>query len=267
MRLRRCVFLVFFVSGAALIAAANSPWQTKDFKDWTKEDALLLLTDSPWAKRLPMPASGRPGVVVIEPGSSVSSPPAASLGNPSNTTTGANMSLPSIGGSNGPADPNGTHNLPTTPTQSGISANAGAPSPPTTVTIIWASAAPIRLAVLKLHSGANAPTETEIARASSVRQHYVLAVVGLPPPEDGSDPKALAAHAYLSAKGKPPLVASDSDYKKIGNSDVYFFRFDRSSFPLSAQDRDVEFKATFGKIEIKKKFELSEMQYKGQFAL
>jgi hypothetical protein len=262
----RGALLVSFASGIVLLAAANGPWQTKDFKDWTKDDALLLLTDSPWAKRLPMPASGRPGVLVIEPGSNVTSPPAASLGNPSNTTTGANMSMPSIGGSNGPADPNGTHNLPTTPAQSAVAAGTGAPDPPSIVTVIWASAAPVRLAVLKLHSG-NSPTEAEIARALSARQHYVLAVVGLPPPEAGSNPKALAASAYLSAKGKAPLVAIDSDYKKIGNSDVYFFRFERSSFPLFPQDRDVEFKAAFGKIEIKKKFELSGMQYKGQLAL
>lgn len=267
MRPQRCAFLISFASGIALLAAANGPWQSKDFKDWTKDDALLLLTDSPWAKRLPMPASGRPGVMVIEPGSNVTSPPAASLGNPANTTTGANMSIPSIGGSNGPAEQNGTHNSPATPTQSGIAANTGAPSPPSVVTVVWASAAPIRLAVLKLHSGDNSPTEAEIAHASSQRPHYVIAVVGLPPPEAGSDPKALAAGAHLSAKGKPPLVATDSDYKKIGDSDVYFFRFDRSSFPLAAEDRDVEFKAALGKIEIKKKFELSGMQYKGQLAL
>jgi hypothetical protein len=267
MRLQNCGVFVSLACAMALLAASNDAWQSKDFKTWTADEAQALMVDSPWAKRIPLPASGRPSVTVIEPGSNVTSPPAASLGNPSNTTTGANMSMPSIGGSNGPADTNGSHNLSPTPTPSGIAPNLGAPSPPSTVTIIWASATPIRLAVLKLRSGSNPPTDVEISHASHERPNYVIAVIGLPPPEGGSDPKALAGRAFLETKGKPPLQAADSDYRRIGNSDVYFFRFQRTSLPLSAANHEVEFKMSMGTIELKKKFELAEMQYKGQLAL
>jgi hypothetical protein len=225
------------------------------------------MTDSPWAKQMPIPASARPGVMVIEPGSSVTSAPAASLGNPSNTTTGANMSNPYIGGSNGPADSNGSHNVSTTPTPSAISANTGAPAPPSLLTVIWASATPVRLAVLKLRSGANKLTEDQIAHASAERPNYVIAVVGLPAPEGDSDPKALAQNAYLCLKGRAPVQAIESDYRRIGNSDVYFFRFTKATLPISAADREVEFKMAMGKIEVKKKFEPGEMQYKGRLAL
>ncbi len=99
------------------------------------------------------------------------------------------------------------------------------PNPQPPLTIIWASAAPVRLAVLKLHSEANAPTDAEVENAMKERPNYVIAVVGLPAPEGGSDPKALASSAFLALKGKPPAAATDSSYRKVGNSDVYFFRF------------------------------------------
>jgi len=266
MRHSEAGLLLLFACGLVCLAA-NAPWQNKDFNDWTDKDAQAVMTDSPWAKQMAMPASARPGVMIIEPGASVTSAPAASLGNPSNTTTGANMSNPSIGGSNGPADPNGSHNVSTTPTPSAISANTGAPAPPSLLTVIWASAAPVRLAVLKLHSGANKPTEAQIAHASAERPHYVIAVVGLPAPEGDSDPKALAQSAYLNLKGRAPVQAIDSDYRRIGNADVYFFRFAKGSLPISVAAREIEFKMALGKIEVKKKFDLGEMQYKGRLAL
>jgi hypothetical protein len=267
MRRSEVGLLFLFACGAACWAASYAPWQNKDFKDWTDKDAQAVMTESPWAKQMPMPASARPNVMVIEPGSSVSSPPSASLGNASNTTTGATMSNPSIGGSNGPADANASHNLPTTPSPSAVAANSGAPAPPSLLTVIWASATPVRLAVLKLRSGTNKPTDEQMAHASAERANYVIAVVGLPAPEGGSDPKALAQNAYLCPKGKAPVQAIDSDYRRIGNSDVYFFRFTRASLPISLADREIEFKMALDKIEVKKKFELEEMQYKGQLAL
>jgi len=63
------------------------------------------------------------------------------------------------------------------------------------------------------------------------------------------------------------VQAIDSDYRRIGNADVYFFRFAKESLPISVADRQVEFKMALGKIEVKKKFELGEMQYKGRLAL
>jgi hypothetical protein len=261
--------LSLFAVAAGAWAAADTAWQSKNFGDWTDKDAQAIMTDSPWAKQIPMPASARPSVTVMEPGG-VASPPSASLGNPSNGTTGANMSNPAIGGSNGPADANGLHNqpgAPTAPTPSGVSRNTGAPAPASVVTIIWASATPVRLAVLKLRSGANKPTEEQIAHASTERSNYVIAVVGLPAPEGGSDPKALAQTAYLHSKGKEPVRAIDSDYRRIGNSDVYFFRFARASLPITTADREIEFKMEMGQIEVKRKFDLGEMRYKGELAL
>lgn len=259
--------LIFSLAGVLLFGAAAWPWQNKEFKQWTEKDAQAIMTDSPWAKQMPMPAYGRPGVVVLEPGQNGGAPPTASMGNPSNTTAGTNMTVAGNPGSAGPANPDGIHNPQPTQSQSGVAETAPAPISQPPLTIIWASATPVRLAVLKLRSGANPPTDTEIENAKKERQNYVIAVVGLPAPEGGSDPKALAGSAFLTIRGKAPVVAVDSAYRKVGNSDVYFFRFARTSLPIATSDHQVEFKMTQGKIEIRKRFDLKEMQYQGELAL
>jgi hypothetical protein len=241
------------------------PWATKDFGQWTEKDARAVVTHSPWANEMPMPISNRSGVMTIEPGSNVSSPPSASLGNPANTTTGGDVGV--AGAENpAPTDSGGTR-LSTTPTPSGAMAPAGAPSPQPTLTLIWATATPVRLAILKLRSKGAPVPETEVANAKKEREHYVIAIVGLPAPQAGSDPKTLASGAVLSVKGKSALQASDSEYRRIGESDVYFYRFVRASLPIVVSDGQVEFKLKFGRMEIKKKFDLNEMQYQGQLAL
>ena len=267
MKFRGIGIALLIAATGLVLAEHNGAWNNREFKDWTDQDAESIMTDSPWAKQIPMPANGRPGMVVIEPGANNAPPPAASLGNPSNTTTGTNMTVAANAGSAGPADPSGIHNQPATPSPSMVAGNTGAPGPQSRLTIIWASAVPVRLAVLKLRSGKNPPEEAQIANAERQRPNYVIAVAGLPAPEGGSDPKALANTAFLTVRGKPSLVANDSSYRRIGNSDVYFFHFSRASLPIAAGDQQVEFKMTMGNMEVKKKFELKDMQYQGQLAL
>ena len=253
---------------AAFLLSAEAPWQDKDFRHWTDKDAEALMTDSPWAKQIPYPASARPAMTVIEPGANGAAPPTASLGNPSSTTTGTNMTVAANPGSAGPADPSATHNTPNPPTPSGVPPSAGAPSVHPPVSIIWASATPVRLAVLRIRHGEATLTEGEIENAEKPREHYVVAVSGLPAPQEADVvPSDLAKNASLRIKGHPAETARDSNYRRIGNSDVYFFRFLRSQLPLSVSDGEVEFRMRMGQLEIKKRFNLKTMQFSGELAL
>jgi hypothetical protein len=250
-----------------LIAGPAAPVWQKAFNEWTAKDAQQIMKDSPWAKQMPMPAAARPGIAVIEPGANGAAPPSAALGNPSNTTAGTNMTVAGNPGSAGPADPNGLHNLPNAQTPSGVTPNEPAPEPGTPISIIWASATPVRLAVLKLQSGVNAPTSGEIDRVSKPRDNYVIAVVGLAAPDTDTDLAALAAKASLAVRGKPGANAANCTYRKVGNANVYFFRFPRTNLTISGDDRQVYFKAMFGQAEIRHRFDLKSMQYQGQLAL
>ncbi len=259
--------VAFFAGGAMLLAAVTGVWQDKDFKDWTDQDARSIMRDSPWAKRIPMPAGGRPAMMVLEPGSNGAAPPSAAMGNPSSTTTGTNMTSAAYPGSSSPSDTTGAHPRQTAQTPSGMAASAGAPTQEPPITIIWASAAPIRLAVLKLRSAGNPITDEQIGHATRVRENYVIAVAGLPAPDGDFDPKALAKNAFLIVKGKSKLAAATSDYRKIGNSDVYFFHFSRSALPIAVTDQEVQFRMKMGSVQVNRKFELQDMQYRGQLAL
>jgi hypothetical protein len=55
--------------------------------------------------------------------------------------------------------------------------------------------------------------------------------------------------------------------RRIGNSDVYFFRFPKTALPLTPSDEEALFKLTMGKMNLNQKFRLSEMTYQGRLAL
>ncbi|HMF78666.1 MAG TPA: hypothetical protein VK604_23620 [Bryobacteraceae bacterium] len=254
------IALIAACSGMVL-AGATAAWQ-KDFGSWTEKDAQALVNHSPWAKQTVMPISGRPDMTVLESqegsGGATSS---ASLGNPANTTSPSN---PGTAESRNETSGTRTSNA---KTPSGVNPSPGAPEMQPVVTILWASAAPVRLALLKLHGGGTPPTSEQISNALKPRSTYVIAVSGFAAPENGSDPKSLASGAFLTVHGKAAVVSTDSDYRKIGNSDVYFFRFPRAGLDISPDDQQVEFRLKMGKIDIKKKFELGSMMYQGQLAL
>jgi hypothetical protein len=253
-------FAFLAACSGVILAGATAAWQ-KDFGSWTEKDARVLVSNSPWAKEMAMPIAGRPGEIVLEQPDTGGATPTASLGNPANTTANSSAgTADGRGDSNGPRASNGKF-------PSGVGPSAGAPELQPVITILWTSAAPVRLALLKLHTGATEPTSEQIANALKPRANYMIAVSGFPAPEGGSDPKSLATGAFLSIHGKPPVVATESAYRKIGNSDVYFFRFPRTSLDITPVDRQVEFRLRMGRVNIRKKFDVGSMEYQGKLAL
>ncbi len=253
-----------FLALALAVGSPTAAWQGKKFEDWTVQDAQSVMNDSPWSKKIPMPAGGRPAMTVVDQANNNGAPATASLGNPGNATTGLNATSAGNATGTGSGDGSG-RNLPTSTRPSGMAPSAGAPEQPPPVTIVWASATPVRLAILRLRSGQNTPAETDIANAHKTNEFYVIAVSGLPASD--VDAKNLWQKASLAVKGRPPEKAAESNYRKIGTSDVYFFRFRRDGFPLAASDKEVEFKVSVGSVEVKKKFALRDMQFEGNLAL
>lgn len=251
-------------ASAILLASTVTEVWNRDSATWTDKDAREIVTHSPWARELPMPLSQRGNTAYLEPGVNASSPPTAALGNPADTTTGANMST-AAAGSSGPAERNGS--LSNTHTPSLASAPVGAPATQPILRVIWASALPVRLAVLRLRFGSTPPTAAQIAAAEKERPNYVIAVVGLPAPQPNSDVKTLAADASLRLRGKSPVLATTCDYRRIGASDVYFFPFPKTSLPITTTDGEVEFKLSTGRLELKEKFHLDAMRFRGRLAL
>jgi len=257
MRVRTPVLWISAVcASTTFLLWASDSWLNKDYKDWTEKDASALLTESPWAKVIPLPSTDRPSQVVYE------GPPDA--GPRSASWTGPNTANPAVTGSN-----QGTEGespaRPSVLTPAGLAQPTGAPAIQPTVTIIWASALPVRLAELKLRTHGTPPTGAQMQAATKPRENYVIVVVGLPEPENLAQVNALAPAASLDSSSKV-LPCSRSEFRKINGRNIYIFRFPKSS-TFTVDDREVQFRVTLGRMQIKKKFELRDMQYQGKLAL
>jgi hypothetical protein len=149
-------------------------------------------------------------------------------------------------------------------TPSTRSQSTGAPAIQPIVTIIWASALPVRMAELKLRTHGQ-PTDAELQNLQRPRDHYVVVVLGLPAPDDLAQVNALASTASLDSHGKS-IPCLTSDFRNMNERNVYIFRFPKTP-TLALDDREVEFRVTLGRMLLKKKFELRDMQYQGKLAL
>ena len=114
-------------------------------------------------------------------------------------------------------------------------------------TVRWESAWPIALASGKKQ------------RSASDTEFYIISV---------SDPlfagiKLDFAAAYLNVKDKPPIRAENVEN---GAGSIRFF-FPRTNHPITPADREVTFEAQLGPVEMKAKFSLKDMTYRGKLEL
>lgn len=237
----------------ALVSAgvflAGSSWQKEDASQWTSEDVYQILNSSPWARSVKVSVA-RTAEYGREPGG---------RGNGGvwgeGMPGGGGMGRGGIGGGGMGRGRRG-------------GAYPGADQSPT-VTVQWASAMPVRLAEAKLGGG------TVDAAAMKPADEYVIAVVGLPKSGLGArnsnsdnDDEALADHlkvitvlSFGSEKLNPTKVQLNQ-----GRDGRAVFRFEKSQ-PITLQDKDAEFRITSDRMEIKKKFALKEMEYRGKLEL
>lgn len=99
-RILALICFLIFVAGA--LAAANDPWKSKSYKDWTEKDVEKILTESPWVRSANSSYNGVPSSV---DGSAQSDSPSNSGpdGSPDNggglKTGGSSAQNPPQGGS------------------------------------------------------------------------------------------------------------------------------------------------------------------------
>ena len=246
--------LTRFLISVALVgqlAQAQVAWIDKPVARWTDSDARLVLSESPWSKQVqPIlksdgPRGGR-GVGIGSP-----------LGTIGIGGGGIGIGGPRRGGRGG-RGPGGV----------GMPGGGGRPmgdeiAPRTIapVTIRWESALPVQEAELKTADG-NAPIVDEA--------NYALAVVGLPNRLANGDPQALAkqwkGQAKLKRSGKKDIKPSEVRVLPRDEGLVVMFLFSRTN-EITASDREVEFEAVIGPLELKQIFTLREMSYAGKLEL
>jgi len=232
MMTRRTAILVGLGLGGA---AAGSAW-AKDFwnemkpSDWTEEDIQQILTKSPWAKDASIfDTAAHKGLSTAPRGVGVS----RRRGGTSGT---AGSPLPSASNSNS-----------------------------WSATVRWDSALPIRDAL-------------KTPKTADVDENYIIALVGdipgvsVPSDDDGPEERQqkltiLKETTRLERKDDPlelqrVKIAPRTPQSPAGTL-FYFSRV----FPLTLEDKQVTFVSKVGPLEVKCKFTLKDMMYRGSLEL
>ncbi len=248
--------IVLVAAAAALTLCAADAWKSTDFAKWSQEHAKKLLTKSPWAKEVPVSLGGAMG--------------APSSGK-SRRGGGGDSDM---GGGGGGGSRGG-----------GGMGDSGGSMPTMNLIVRWETAIPVKEALMKLNFGDHLPAKGEKGYTLDAPQDdYIISVTGLrmgggrgqraggtteqtdASQQSGADrmKDQLMTGTQLVRKGKDPIAPKDVVVNTSRNT-VYLV-FPKTDV-ISEDDKDVEFRMTMGRIQVKEKFTLKDMHFSGKLEL
>ena len=257
------LLLVLALPPCALTAPADV--SNSDPAQWSGHEVYALLNNSPWSRPVKVKfTNSGPDTL----GSQTSSVP-VNNNPPSNPAMGGGMGR--RGGMGGGRSA-GTYN-----SGSGNSTPSAPKAGGNDVVVQWQSALIVRMATTR---NADQPVDTASFKP---QDEYVIAVIGLPitalggpaaSADSGStlsqeEEERIQQHVKTSASllrsGHDPLTPSkvELDQGKDGRMLLHFPKSD----PITLGEKSVEFRLATGRAEIRKKFPLKEMEYKGNLDL
>jgi hypothetical protein len=167
--------------------------------------------------------------------------------------------------------------------ESGGGMGPGGGAPAIVFRVMWMSAMPIKIAQVRSRLGAEAETSEQAKKyLATPETHYVIAVAGGMPMRSmggpsGGDRKQgpmtfppdviakIKESTILTWKGHEGLHPDQITAPKEGQT-AWIYSFPKTH-PIELEDKEVEFFTKRGPMEIRKKFKLKEMVYKGELAL
>ncbi len=235
------VFAWAVAVSALLAASSESAWKAKPINQWSADDALQVLANSPWAKNSVGVVSG--------------------LQTEDERRDGGNMGQDHGAGYDGVDPKSAKPSFADVIRGGSAGVDTRRASRPIKLLVRWESALPIRAAEFK--AGVIEPPTLE-------GDGYQIAVYGVPGTFFKKDPTAL---------GKP--LRKEAALKREGKKDVKPFRvevFQRENdlvvvflFPISAEltasDQKIDFAAQIGRIAVLQRFNAAEMLFQGRLEL
>ena len=203
--MKRIGLTVAAFAGLAGILMGADFWTQKDYTQWSQEEAIKILTDSPWATvtqfSMGLPAGGG-GIS----GASAGGGPRAGGG--MGGMGGDLGDAGGMGGAGGMGDMGGMGGM--GGGRGGRGGAGGGMPPAMRVPMRWVSSLPVREATARLQFGDEAATSPK-AKEIIERQpaQYVLELTGLPRRMLGEDLQALKAMAAMKIKGVDPVAPMD----------------------------------------------------------
>jgi len=253
--------VLFGLGTAAWGFAPGEFWNEKEPGQWSDKEVERILTRSPWAKevRAEMNMSGmRPPGGGGMGGPGMGGPPGGGMGGPG--MGGGGMGGPPGGGMGGPGMGGPGGGGMGGPGMGG----PGGGMPEFKMLVRWESATPVREAGRRVW-----PKETA--------GHYILSVSGLPGGGErgGNRPEMaerrtemmarLKESTRLQCKGKEAMSPIEVMPQAGDGSMVILFAPEGAG--ITVKDKDVTFVSKMGPLEVKAKFVLKDMLYRGELAI
>ena len=233
---RREIFLTLAGLAAARARVAGAPkefWNEKDPGQWTPEEIELLLNQSPWARPANM------SVTSVPEGFS------PALGGTQGVSRSAGVTASRRGGVKSNGD------------SKSAASSSGTSQATFHAVVRWESALPIR-------------TAEKNGSLEGISEFYILLAIGDFPSGDPNEaPSAreqrqamLREFTKLERKGDSPIYLDRIEPIAAGLR-FYFSRLE----PIAAANREITFTTKMGPLEMKAKFPLKDMLYRGKLEL
>ena len=258
---RKVCSLFPLIAALLSLAWAGSRWYDNDPSEWTGPEVFQILHNSPWTKtlKIDIPAPGQDSFGNQSAPARVNNTPPPGAGGMGRRGMGGNRQQTYSSGGGGGGNP-----------------NANVRTGPTEVTVQWQSAVVVRMAAAKKNGDSAAPAQLKPL------DEYVVAVIGLPITAIGGPAASADQNNTLSGDQEQRLEAhvkaSSSLVRSRGSLAPTKVEFDQGfdgrmllhfakSDPITAAEKSVEFRLALTKGELRKKFELKEMEYQGKLEL
>ena len=223
-----------------LLVATDSGWRTKPATEWSEQDAVQLLSASPWARQFRAGITRRLSEDELRDGGQMGQSHGVGYDGVDPKGSGPRMPTGVF-----KANPRSLRSMPQA----------------VTLSIRWESALPVRLAELK---------SRQIEPPTLEGEGYRIAIYGVPGGSFKGDPtqlgEPLRKEAVLRREGKKDVRPIRVEVFQRENGLVVAYLF-----PLSAEitptDNRVEFEAHIGRIIVNQAFDLRDMQFQGRLEL
>ena len=265
--------------GSAGLWAADF-WEKKEYKQWKPKDVHKMLTKSPWAQNVSLDATRmrRGAFENLEGGSTQD--PGARRGDPEQSQgggggggfggSGASPPSGSVGSGGGFGPPSGGPGGGGGPNLGGRRPAARHGPPPINVTVRWASALPVKQAIIRArYRGDFEESEKDKQLLNMKDEQYVVLLSGLPSRmarglQRNTD--RIKQMTVLHRKKKDPIAAASVEVLPRDQFVEIFMFFPRDE-AIALEDKDVELRTQVGPFKIKRKFKLKKMVFNDKLEL
>ncbi len=256
MKNRAVLLSLLILFGVAALLAADF-WKTKKYTEWNDKEVQLMMTNSPWAKKTSFEMTGGGGGRG-DGGGGGGGRRGGGMAFLPQGEGGGGMPGGGGGGGRGGGGRGGSGD-----------GGGGFTGPPMLEAVLrWQTALPVRqVAALSQIKAGSVSAEEADKVLSQEQPRYVLAILGVNEAALRSEDEYKGGGAVLRIKGQPDVQPSQVMLQKLQGGGHVFLSFDKASYTIKLEDKDVEFVLKTKSLSGKKKFTLKDMVYNGKLEM